>query len=72
MSEISGLLRLKQVLKLIPVSAATWWRGIKDGRYPKPVKLGPRMTCWLTSDIQALIDRLAQGVDLDGPNGVSQ
>ena len=72
MSEISGLLRLKQVLKLIPVSAATWWRGVKSGCYPKPIKLGPRTTCWLASDIQALIDRLAQGADLDGPNGVSQ
>ena len=72
MSEISGLLRLKQVLKLIPVSAATWWRGIKDGRYPKPIKLGPRTTCWLASDIQALIVRLAQGAGLNGPNGVSQ
>ena len=72
MSEISGLLRLKQVLKRIPVSAATWWRGVKDGRYPKPIKLGPRTTCWLASDIQALIDRLAQGADLDGPNGLSQ
>jgi len=45
----------------LPVSAATWWRGVKDGRYPKPIKLGPRTTCWLASDIQALIDRLAQG-----------
>jgi predicted DNA-binding transcriptional regulator AlpA len=66
MFEVCGLLRLKQVLKLIPVSSATWWRGVKAGRYPQPIKLGPRMTCWLVSDIQALIDRLTQGAGLDG------
>lgn len=40
---------------LIPVSHATWWRGIKDGRFPKPVKLGTRVTAWRVEDIRALI-----------------
>ncbi|WP_246499010.1 helix-turn-helix transcriptional regulator [Microvirga soli] len=39
----------------IPVSRSTWWAGIKDGRYPKPVKLGPRITAWRVEDIRALI-----------------
>jgi len=56
--EINGLLRQKQVLKLIPISSASWWRGINDGKYPKPVKLGPKTTCWKAADIQALIDGL--------------
>jgi predicted DNA-binding transcriptional regulator AlpA len=29
-----GFLRLPEVLKLIPVSKATWWAGVKTGRYP--------------------------------------
>ena len=40
---------------LIPVSHATWWRGIKEGRFPKPVKLGARVTAWRVEDIRALI-----------------
>lgn len=40
---------------LIPVSHATWWRGIKDGRFPQPVKLGTRTTVWRVEDIRALI-----------------
>ena len=40
---------------LIPVSHATWWRGIKDGRFPQPVKLGTRVTAWRVEDIRALI-----------------
>jgi hypothetical protein len=28
----------------IPVGRSTWWAGVKSGRFPKPVKLGPRTT----------------------------
>ncbi len=38
------LLRLPQVLEIIPISKSAWWQGCKDGRYPKPIKLGPRTT----------------------------
>jgi len=40
----------------IPVSKSTWWAGVKDGRYPKPIKLGPRITVWRAEDIQRLLD----------------
>lgn len=40
--ENESLLRLPQVLKIIPISKSAWWQGCKDGRYPKPIKLGPR------------------------------
>lgn len=50
------LLRLKQVLQLIPVSKSTWWVGVKTGRFPKPIKLGPRTTAWRESDIRALME----------------
>ena len=53
-----GFLRLPQVLKLIPVCRASWWAGCKSGRYPKPVKLGPRTTAWRAEDIVALVERL--------------
>ena len=42
----NALLRLPQVLALIPVSRSAWWAGCKSGRYPKPVKLGPRTKAW--------------------------
>ena len=61
MSELSGFLREKQVLKLIPIAPSTWWQGVKDGRYPKPVKLSPKVTVWRTDDIRALIDGLGAG-----------
>ena len=33
------LLKLSEVLKLVPVSKSTWWEGVRTGRFPQPVKL---------------------------------
>lgn len=51
-----GLVRLSTVLQFVPVSRSTWWQGVKTGRFPQPVKLGTRTTCWRASDIRRLID----------------
>lgn len=40
---------------IIPVSASSWWYGVKSGKYPQPIKLGPRTTVWLKSDVLALL-----------------
>lgn len=56
----TGFVRLSSILAPmgpIPVSKSTWWAGIKSGRYPKPVKLGPRISAWRVEDIQKLIER---------------
>ncbi len=55
-----GFLRLPDILALIPVSRSTWWAGIKAGRFPKPVKLGPKITAWRTEDILAFIKNAAR------------
>lgn len=61
----TGFLRLAQILgnprarpaipAVIPISKSSWWAGIKSGRYPAPVKLGPKTTAWRVEDIRALI-----------------
>lgn len=61
----TGFLRLSQIIgdpraeppvpALIPVSKSTWTRGVKDGRFPAAVKLGPRASAWRVEDIRALI-----------------
>jgi len=55
----TGFLREKQVLAFIPVSRSAWWNGVKEGRYPAPVKLAPRTSAWRAEDIRALIAQLA-------------
>ncbi|MGD0231166.1 MAG: AlpA family phage regulatory protein [Syntrophorhabdales bacterium] len=52
----TALLRVKQVLLFVPVSRSNWWAGVKSGRFPQPVKLSERVTCWRASDIRALIE----------------
>lgn len=54
----TGFVRLAAILGPagpIPVSKSTWWDGVRSGRYPQPVKLGPRITAWRVEDIRALI-----------------
>ena len=65
----TGYLRLPQIIgdpgdeekgrpaipAIIPVGKTTWWKGIKEGRYPKPVKLSARVTAWRVEDIRNLI-----------------
>lgn len=36
-------------------SAASVWRGVKDGRIPKPRKLSPRTTCWNVGELRAAL-----------------
>lgn len=55
----TGFLRLRDILSPvgpIPVSKSTWWQGVKDGRFPKPVKLGARITVWRAEDIRRLLE----------------
>lgn len=54
----TGFIRLATIIGpggLIPVSKSTWWEGVKSGRFPQPVKLGPRITAWRIEDIRAFI-----------------
>jgi len=53
-----SFLRLPDVLRIIPVSKSAWWQGCKSGRFPRPIKLGPRTSAWRASDIAALVNRL--------------
>lgn len=56
----TGFVRLPSIIAPrgpIPVSKSTWWAGIKDGRFPKPIKLGQRITVWRVEDIRVLIER---------------
>lgn len=62
----TGLLRLRQIIGdlnakppipgLIPVCKSTWYAGVKEGRFPAPVRLGERVVAWRVEDIRALIE----------------
>ena len=51
-----GYVRQSQLIPAIfPFSSATLWRKVKDGTFPQPVKLGPRITAWRVDDIRAIV-----------------
>lgn len=55
---LKPLMRIREIVGpygVLPISEATWWAGVKSGRYPKPVKLGPKITAWRSEDIYALV-----------------
>jgi prophage regulatory protein len=55
-NEHCTLVRLKAVLVLLPISRSSWYAGIKAGRFPQPIKLGPRVSAWRLQDILALFN----------------
>jgi prophage regulatory protein len=67
-SPLLGFYRLNQIIgdtksnppitPIIPISKSSWWEGVKNGLYPKPLKLGPRTTVWKVEDIKSLIDQI--------------
>ena len=75
----TGFLRLANIIgdakarppipAIIPVSKSTWWAGVKSGRYPKSIKLGPRITAWRVEDIRELIQNSPESVRGTGREG---
>jgi prophage regulatory protein len=45
--------RATQVANREGVSVATVWRWVREGKFPKPIKLGAAVTAWRISDIEA-------------------
>jgi len=39
----------------LPFSAATLWRKVAAGSFPKPLKLSPRVTAWRVADVRVFL-----------------
>lgn len=42
---------------MLPISPATIWRKVAADQFPKPIKLGPRLTAWDLADVQAWLQK---------------
>jgi prophage regulatory protein len=45
------LLTLQMVLDMTTLSKSTWLKGVREGRYPQPVRLSVRRLAWKSADI---------------------
>ncbi|HBU30326.1 MAG: transcriptional regulator [Thiobacillus sp. GWE1_62_9] len=49
----------RTLASLLHISEVTVWRWSKDGRLPKPRKLGPASTRWVVGEVRAALAKLA-------------
>ena len=57
-----GFIRLPIALAVLGIGRTSFLAGVKDGKYPQPVRLGPRITAWRVEDIRAVIARFADKI----------
>ena len=57
---IDRLLRLADVEDRVGIRRSAIYRWMNDGRFPTPVRVGPRAVRWRESDVQGWIDGLQQ------------
>ena len=48
------LVRLPQILKILPISKSKFWQLVKSGEFPKPIKIG-RSSFWTIEQVQIFI-----------------
>jgi prophage regulatory protein len=72
----TGFVRLSQILGPkgpLPISRSTWYAGQKTGRFPKPVKLGPRAVGYRVEEIRQLLSKFGdQPLDIHRPSSVCE
>ena len=48
------LMRIPQILEIMPISRATFCSMVKNGEFPRPIKIG-RSSLWTQEQVQAYI-----------------
>lgn len=57
-----NLYRITQLVKKLVISKSTIWLWVKEGSFPKPIRLGKKSVAWLASDVENWIQ---ERVDLN-------
>ncbi|NSX84384.1 AlpA family phage regulatory protein [Agrobacterium tumefaciens] len=61
---LTGFVRLNQIVGPngpLPISKSGFWAGVKSGKFPKPLKVSPRVTVWKAEDIHDLLREIERG-----------
>jgi len=48
----SAMLRIADLVAVIPLSRASIWRLAANGQFPPPVKLSQNVTCWTVGSVR--------------------
>jgi prophage regulatory protein len=58
-------LRLGDVLERTALSRSTIYKKIQDGKFPPPVKVGPRAARWKETAVSRWINEMANPVEME-------
>ena len=57
------LMRIPQILEVMPVSKSKFWLMVQKGEFPKPIKIG-RSSFWTIEQVQAYLrERMGQSTN---------
>ncbi len=54
-----GFVRLPVIMQALGIKKSFFWEQVKEGRFPKPIKIGPRVSVWRVEDIRQLINDIS-------------
>lgn len=52
---VAEIATTKEKAGILPVSPATIWRWVRDGKFPKPFKIGAGVTVWHATEVEAFV-----------------
>ena len=55
---VDPIMRPRQVCRATSLSRTTLWRRIRDGQFPKPLRLGSNAIGWRATVVDAYLDGL--------------
>ena len=59
-----GFIRLRDLVKRVPVAKSTVWKWVEDGKFPRPIKLSQGVTAWSIAAIERWeAERLTKSTD---------
>ena len=53
--------RINTVMEMVSMGKSTIWAWVAKGKFPKPIKLSPRVTVWKLDEVEAWLEEQANG-----------
>lgn len=56
-----GFIRIKHLVRFVPLSRTTIWRKTKEGKFPQPVRISAYISAWRVADVREWIAQAERG-----------
>ena len=55
-----SFIRISQVINLVGLKRSWIYQKIKEGKFPRPIKIGSRASVWTRSSVSAWIQKMSE------------